>query len=280
MEKPRIPEQHVTEPRTTEQRSTPWSSVLWRHIDNPHFEFDPSLFDTLALRQRALIDGLAAAGRGNTVFFTVNNQRLVLRQYYRGGLVQHLSKQHYVFTGMERTRALREFDMLVHLHSCDLPAPEPYACRVQQSGLFYKASLITYRLPGTTLSERLLAHAAITADDTSGVSLSEDDWRAIGNTIARFHKAGVYHADLNAHNVMLDSKKTIMLIDFDRSRIRPIPDQPASVGWCLDNLQRFERSLHKLARLEHKGNLHAEIVEQGFALCKAQWADDLSDSKP
>ena len=258
--------------RQIEQRVSLWQRALWRYIENPQFEFDRSLFDTSALRRQGLVRGSAAAGRGNTVFFSVNNQPLVLRHYYRGGLVRHLSKQHYIYTGMGRTRALREFDMLVHLHGSSLPAPQPYACRVQRHGVMYQASLITHRLPGSTLSERLLTQA----DASAQGPLSDNIWQAIGSAIARFHQAGVYHADLNAHNVMLDDERGVMLIDFDRSRVRPLPLQPASAGWCLDNLQRLARSLTKLARHDSSGCLNEEAMRRGFDLCKTQWANELS----
>jgi 3-deoxy-D-manno-octulosonic acid kinase len=58
--------------------------------------------------------------------------------------------------------------------------------------------------------------------------------------IARFHGAGVWHADLNAHNVLV-SPAGIYLIDFDRGRLRAPADD-----WQQANLQRLRRSLVKL----------------------------------
>jgi 3-deoxy-D-manno-octulosonic acid kinase len=39
--------------------------------------------------------------------------------------------------------------------------------------------------------------------------------------IARFHRAGVWHADLTAHNILLEVRGVPWLLDFDRGRIRP-----------------------------------------------------------
>jgi 3-deoxy-D-manno-octulosonic acid kinase len=58
--------------------------------------------------------------------------------------------------------------------------------------------------------------------------------------VARFHRAGVWHADLNAHNVLVTADG-LYLIDFDRGRMR-IP----SPAWQQANLQRLRRSLLKL----------------------------------
>src|SRR6185312_24099 len=69
--------------------------------------------------------------------------------------------------------------------------------------------------------------------------------------VGRFHRAGIWHADLNAHNVLV-SPAGLHLIDFDRGRQRA----PAA-GWRLANLRRLRRSLLKLgaaaAGLERAG---------------------------
>ncbi len=62
----------------------------------------------------------------------------------------------------------------------------------------------------------------------------------VGGAIARFHAAGAYHADLNAHNVLLTDAE-VWLVDFDRGELR----EPARL-WQQANLARLQRSLHKL----------------------------------
>ena len=67
-----------------------------------------------------------------------------------------------------------------------------------------------------------------------------------GAAIAAFHRRGVHHADLNAHNVLLryDGRAAapVYLIDFDRGRIRP------RGTWEQHVLQRLRRSLDKVKR--------------------------------
>ena len=59
--------------------------------------------------------------------------------------------------------------------------------------------------------------------------------------IARIHRAGLDHADLNAHNLLFEDGGRGWVIDLDRSQLR-IPATP----WREANLARLERSLLKL----------------------------------
>ena len=61
--------------------------------------------------------------------------------------------------------------------------------------------------------------------------------------LRRFHDAGVKHADLNCFNVLVRGNE-FFLIDFDKGQI---VQSPASAGWKSANLERFARSLRKLA---------------------------------
>ena len=68
------------------------------------------------------------------------------------------------------------------------------------------------------------------------------EWRAVGAAVARLHHAGVDHADLNGHNVLLDADGAVSVIDFDRGRLR------APGIWVTRNLARLRRSLAKISR--------------------------------
>jgi tRNA A-37 threonylcarbamoyl transferase component Bud32 len=76
----------------------------------------------------------------------------------------------------------------------------------------------------------------------SDAPLPEPAWRAIGSAIARLHAAGVDHADLNAHNILLDAGQGVSIVDFDRGRIR------TGGAWQQGNLRRLRRSLAKISR--------------------------------
>jgi 3-deoxy-D-manno-octulosonic acid kinase len=77
----------------------------------------------------------------------------------------------------------------------------------------------------------------------TGASLSGEQWRKVGATIAEFHRHGVHHADLNAHNILLeDAASRVYVLDFDRGRLRSRGE------WEGEVLQRLKRSLEKIRR--------------------------------
>ncbi|MGQ7845961.1 3-deoxy-D-manno-octulosonic acid kinase [Granulosicoccus sp. 3-233] len=238
--------------------------VVWRHCADSPLPFDPIVFDEVQLAQRQLLTGQAGAGRGNTFFFTLNDEPLVLRHYRRGGLAQKLSRQHYLYTGLERTRAMREFAVLVELCQLSLAVSRPHACRVVRRGAFYQASLVTHRIDGQTLAESLSGKAGHREPQAL-------TWKNAGDVIARMHAAGVLHADLNAHNILFDDAARVSLIDFDRARHRPLPAGDPASGWCQANIDRLRRSILKVA---------ADGVDSasGFAMLEQQWRETLRQS--
>jgi len=173
-------------------------------------------------------------GRGTTLYFDTGGRTLVLRRYHRGGMASRLGDR-YLRLGLRRSRAWRELALLVRLHRAGLPVPRPVGARVQPLGTaspFARQFLLTEHLPDTrTLTEVLRVTA-----------LAADDWQGIGAAIARMHAAGVDHADLNAHNILLDGGGRMYLIDFDRGRLRAAPGE-----WRARNLARLRRSLDKLS---------------------------------
>lgn len=194
-----------------------------------------------------------AGGRGQTLFLRNGRVQWVLRHYRRGGLIGRFIQDTYWRGSVRRTRAMREWRLLQKLQQQQLPAPAPVAARVKNRGLIYRADLITERIEqARPLSEWLTER-----------ELPINAWRFIGSTIRRFHRAGIYHADLNAHNILLTPAGKTYLIDFDRGRKR----RPAK-RWQQANLQRLLRSLNKLQsqydifyfRLEHW-----QALQDGYA---------------
>lgn len=186
-----------------------------------------------------------SGGRGAVIFISYEGQEWVLRHYYRGGLPGRLLNDQFVFTGVEASRSMREWHLLREMQLQDLPAPVPLAARCKRRGLIYTADLITVRLPDVLpLSTRL------ERDD-----VTEAGWRAVGACIARFHSAGFCHADLNAHNLQLDDRNNVYLLDWDRGRLR----EPGR--WRESNLSRLQRSLRKIS-----GNETMHFDRDGWAV--------------
>ena len=179
-----------------------------------------------------------AQGRGTTYFVQHKSEQWVLRHYYRGGLIGKLIKDSYLFINQQLTRAAQEFNLLVAMTELGLPVAKPVAYRVEKKGFFYHADLLTARISD---AEDLVA--AMTKK-----SLTKETWAAIGQTIQAFHQQGIYHHDLNAHNILIDQQGKIWLIDFDQGQQR----QP-NKGWQQANIKRllrsFDKEKHKLPTL-------------------------------
>ena len=154
----------------------------------------------------------------------------MLRHFRRGGLVGHFVADRYIGWDLERSRAWSEWRLLSELIRLGLPVPRPVAAAVRRCCGFYRAELITELIPDT------LSLAARLTDEAR----TEEFWKALGGCLRRFHDLGVYHADLNANNILIDSLLQIYLIDFDRGEIR------SPGGWSEKNLQRLKRSLLKI----------------------------------
>lgn len=181
--------------------------------------------------QTAAAEAVSRAGRGDVVFFDTPFGACVLRHYLRGGLVGRVNTDHYLWTGRKRSRAFREFHLLAELHDAGLPVPAPIMARYVRKGIRYQADLITRQIPGAlSLAERLATNELDAALATR-----------VGRMLASFHALGIWHADLNANNVLVDAAGKVWLLDFDRCGKR----KPA-MPWQQANLQRLLRSFHKL----------------------------------
>ncbi|MFD2167360.1 3-deoxy-D-manno-octulosonic acid kinase [Thalassotalea euphylliae] len=170
-----------------------------------------------------------AQGRGTTYFVEHNEQQWVLRHYYRGGLVGKFINDSYFFSGLESTRAIREFSLLLKLKELGLPAPTPVACQITRHGLWYRGDIITTRIENAQDLFAKLVHTPC----------NQGMWHEIGRCIAAFHNAQVYHHDLNIHNILIDDEDKVWLIDFDQGAIKSGSD------FKQGNLDRLKRSFTK-----------------------------------
>ena len=188
----------------------------------------PALFEPASFGDAATpVSG--EGGRGAAWFVHGEFGDAVLRHYRRGGLVARISIDAYLWRGEARVRSFREFHILRSLRALGLPVPAPYAACYRQRGGRYKAAILVARI----------ATARSFAAQVSSAP-SQAPWAAVGSTIGRFHRLGAHHADLNAHNVLLDGAEAIWLIDWDKGC------RESSAGpWCTRVLARLQRSLLK-----------------------------------
>jgi len=180
---------------------------------------------------------ITQSGRGQAWFIELTGLSTVLRSYQRGGLVAKFNRQTYIGWSAKGSRAYKEWRLLSHLSKLSLPVPRPIAasfCRVLFAIVpLYRARILLQRIPNVQTFDYLLSTTA----------LENTVWQSVGACIRRFHQQGVYHADLNANNILLDDQQIVYLIDFDKGEIRKEKQQQAQ--WKQDNLQRLKRSLLK-----------------------------------
>ncbi|GGD77337.1 3-deoxy-D-manno-octulosonic acid kinase [Lacimicrobium alkaliphilum] len=194
----------------------------------------PQIFIPEYWRSRSALTS-SAKGRGTTVFIRPNaDEDWALRHYRRGGLIGKLLDDRFVYTGLRKTRAWREFHLLAYLRQQHLPVPEPVAAHVTRSGCSYRADLITRLIPDSQDLHEVLSQRPLTIDE----------WESVGEVIARLHNCQVYHHDLNIRNLMLDAQGSVWIIDFDKCRRR------SGNSWKQGNLNRLHRSLRKSASNE------------------------------
>jgi 3-deoxy-D-manno-octulosonic acid kinase len=173
---------------------------------------------------------MQAGGRGGVAVIDTPAGACVLRHYRRGGAVAALLGDRYLWIGAERTRSFAELRLLTEIAQLGLPGPRPLAARYRRRGVFYHADLITLQIADSQTLAQCLAAGGLDSALAAQV----------GDLVARFHRAGIWHADLNAHNVLV-GPQGLFLIDFDRGERRRV-----ATSWRQGNLRRLRRSLLKL----------------------------------
>lgn len=209
---------------------------------------DARLFDPDWLRANQHWQG-ATEGRGQAHFFHYAGRDMVLRHFRRGGMIGRVNPDLYLGVRAATSRAMREFALLSDMHAEGLAVPMPVAARYAPVGPFYRADIITQRIPN--------AH---TLQDVLGTrALPEGLWAAIGGNVKTLHDHGVYHSDLNCRNILIDTSDAVWIIDFDKCEMR----RPGA--WAQANLDRLKRSLVKSAN-----------TAKPFHWRPADWADFLA----
>ena len=193
---------------------------------------------------------IGVGGRGDAWYVEGPFGAGVLRHYRRGGLMARLSTRHYVWIGESRSRCVREVELLEALAVAGLPVPEPIAGAWWREGAFYRAALLMARIP-------------VRADLMSLVheNASNAPWESVGRTLARFHRFGAHHPDLNARNVLQRKDGDIAVIDWDRGTLGHSPGR-----WCEDEIARLERSLMKWRR-----KVPVAAIGDGMSRLRVAW---------
>lgn len=172
----------------------------------------------------------SATGRSTAFFVEQGEHGLLLRHYYRGGLVGKVNRDRFKREPIPESRAMAEFSLLLKLRELGLPVPRPVAAHYTKApGWGYRADILVEVIPHSSDLFKVLQQRQLTPSE----------WQTVGQTIRQLHDANVYHSDLNCHNIMLDTAGKCWIVDFDKC------GRQASGPWKEGNLQRLLRSFHK-----------------------------------
>ena len=203
-------------------------NISWYQADvfahGDELSFNPAVWQ----QQQAVIG--QSQGRNIAWFIKHRHSRFVLRHYYRGGLIGKILSDKFSLEPLLQSRAMAEYALLRHMRRSNLPVPRPLAAQYCKHRFSYQSDLIIELIDDSQDLATLLS---------AGQTLTALQWQQLGQLIARFHQQGIYHSDLNCHNILLDKHHKFWLIDFDKCAVK------APGAWQQANLQRLLRSLHK-----------------------------------
>jgi 3-deoxy-D-manno-octulosonic acid kinase len=195
----------------------------------------------------------AESGRGGTHRIVLRGGKVVyVRKYLRGGWMRHLSRDHYL---IRPPRPIRELIATETARAAGCRVPIVHAVAVEERGLFYRGWIVTSAIDDA----RAYIDAFVAADEQTRAALLS----AAGSAIRDLHDAGVYHPDLNGHNLLVGEAGEVFVIDFDRATLAA----PESHRLGEKGRDRLWRSLVKL--MAAQGGTLADTdrrwLERGYA---------------
>jgi tRNA A-37 threonylcarbamoyl transferase component Bud32 len=167
-------------------------------------------------------------GRGTARVCTVEDRRAVVKRESRGGLLRRGLPDLFLC----RKPFNREFQLMERLHGLGL-SPEPLGRQFVRRGALFAAYTLVECADGARSLAQLWREGRLDA-----LTLAR-----VGRGVARLHRAGVLHGDLNAGNLLLPEQGEALFLDLRHSRRLASPPSPALRR---RNLLRLARSFHKI----------------------------------
>jgi tRNA A-37 threonylcarbamoyl transferase component Bud32 len=163
----------------------------------------------------------------------------LVRHYQRGGVFGHLLRDFY----LGRKRFLQEVRVSEWARGQDIPTAEVLGLRIEDKGLcLHRGDLVTREIEASQDLDEYLKSAR------TGEGWATDRGREIIRSVALLlqgmHRAGLYHADLNLKNILVqitDRGVSSYVIDLDRAKVI----KPLGSRMRIRNLVRLYRSLDK-----------------------------------
>jgi RIO-like serine/threonine protein kinase len=141
--------------------------------------------------------------------------------------------------------------------------PVPVAARTHRSGIWWaKYDILVSYIENSSNLVNILKQR----------TLSSNEIAEIAKSVIQLAANGVYHSDLNIHNLLIDDQGRIWIIDFDKSKLIP--------NGCVERmLERLQRSFAKERRLALEAKESFFFTDDVFDSIKTQVMQGLSASK-
>ena len=169
-----------------------------------------------------------------------DGERVVLRQYFHGGLLRTFTGSLYLFG----SRSFRELALTEEIRSCGIPTVQPIAA-IYRFILWplYQAYLLSLEIPHSKDLIQYFQEIG-TRPSRENIVLKRKTIRSAGLLLRIFHQSGFFHADLQLKNILVTGDQ-LFLIDFDRSYRK----RTLSIRERMKNLLRLNRSVEKWRNL-------------------------------
>jgi len=167
-------------------------------------------------------------------------ERMILRQYFHGGLLQMFTGSLYLFG----SRSFRELALTEEIRSCGIQTSQPIAA-IRRFILWplYRAYLLSLEIAHskdlTLFFQEIGSHPS-----RENLFLKRKMIRSVGLLLRAFHQSGFFHGDLQLKNILVAGEQPF-LIDFDRSYRKKM----LSIREKMKNLLRLNRSVEKWRRV-------------------------------
>ena len=163
----------------------------------------------------------------------------LVRHYRRGGVFGHLLRDFY----LGRRRFLQEVRVSEWARDQNIPTAEVLALRIERKGpCLYRGDLVTREIEASEDLDEYLKSAR--TREWSTKDRGKEIIRSVALLLQGMHRAGLYHADLNLKNILVQITErgvNSYVIDLDRARVI----KPLGSRMRIRNLVRLYRSLDK-----------------------------------
>lgn len=187
------------------------------------------------------------SGRGRIVRYSLGPAVAgcaLIRHYRRGGVFGGLLRDFY----LGKRRFLQEVRVSEWARGQDIPTAEVLALRIEHKGLgLYRGDLVTREIGDSEDLDKYLQSSGKRGGKTK--DRGREIIRSVALLLQRMHRAGLYHADLNLKNILIQctgSGVKSYVIDLDRARVI----KPLGSRMRIRNLVRLYRSLDKQGYLD------------------------------